>query len=228
MAPLSYSERIRLKIGLAEGLLDQASSAFWTSPRLEEIFPAYLTKLHASMRASVPMMEHAVARAQDLAPACPVAAELIPYLEHHIEEEQDHDLWLLDDMEALGFDREEVLGRPPDPQVASMIGAYYYWIYHAHPVAIMSYFAVVEGNPVSPATLNRVAAETSLPPRALRTIYKHAELDPHHSAEVDELIDRLPLAEEHAALLEVSALTTIEQLTRIILDLLGTERYATV
>ena len=172
------------------------------------------------------MMIMARDRALALADSDPVAGRLADYLEHHIEEEMNHDVWLLDDMEFLGFDRDEVQSRPPDPEVAAMIGTFYYWILHGHPVAILSFFAVVEANPPRPETLDRVAATTSVPSEALRCIYKHAELDPHHAEEVNELIDSLPLTAEQAALLEVSALTLIEQLTGILRGLLGTRPYA--
>lgn len=223
----THGERFRLKVGLAGRALDRASEAFWTSPGLEDRFPDYLFRLYGSVRASVPLMRTARARASELAAECPVARALVPYLDHHIEEELDHDGWLLDDMEAVGFARDDVVSRPASPDVAEMIGAYYYWILHGHPVALLSYFAVVEGNPVRTDTLDRVAATTSIPREALRCIYKHAELDPHHAEEVDELIDALPLTAEHAALLETSALTVVEQLSLILRDLVRSEGVAT-
>ena len=216
---LTHSEHLKLKVGLVGSVLDRASEAFWTSPRLEELFPDYLFRLYGSVRASVPLMRTARARAVELAPGCPVARALVPYLDDHIEEELGHDEWLLDDMEALGFERADVVGRPASPDVAEMVGTYYYWVLHGHPVALLSYFSVVEGNPVRTDTLDRVAATTSIPREALRCIYRHAELDPHHSEEVDRLIDHLPLTAEQAALLETSALTVVEQLSLILRDL---------
>lgn len=216
---MTHGERLKLKIGLVGGVLDRASEAFWTSPRLEESFPDYLFRLYGSVRASVPLMRAARARAAELAPACEVARALVPYLDHHVEEELGHDEWLLDDMEVLGFRREEVVSRPASSDVAELIGTYYYWIFHEHPVALLSYFSVVEGNPVRTETLDRVAATTSIPGEALRCIYRHAKLDPHHSEEVDELIDSLPLTGQQAALLETSALTVVEQLSLILRDL---------
>lgn len=215
----THSQRLRLKVALVESVLDRASEAFWTDARLEELFPDYLFRLYGSVRASVPLMRSARARAAELASGCPVARALVPYLDEHIEEELHHDEWLLDDMEVLGFDRAEVAARPATPDVAAMIGAYYYWVLHGHPVALLSYFSVVEGNPVRTETLDRVTATTGIPGDALRCIYKHAELDPHHGEEVDRLIDSLPLTAEQAALLETSALTVVEQLSLILRDL---------
>lgn len=216
---MTHAERLKLKVGLVAGVLDRASEAFWRSPHLGELFPEYLFRLYGSVRASVPLMRAARARAAELAPECEVARALVPYLDHHIEEELGHDEWLLDDMEALGLRREDVMSRPAAPAVAEMIGTYYYWIFHGHPVALLSFFSVVEGNPVRTETLDRVAATTSIPEEALRCIYRHAELDPHHAEEVDELIDSLPLTAEQAALLETSAVTVVEQLSLILRDL---------
>src|SRR3954447_5504064 len=60
-------------------------------PRARELCPAYLSVGAYLALAMVPLMEAALDRARLLAPADPVAAGLVGYLEHHIPEEMHGD-----------------------------------------------------------------------------------------------------------------------------------------
>ncbi len=142
-----------------------ASGAFWSHPELPGLFADYLVRTHSIIRASVPLMETARARAEELAAHDDVAADLATYLAHHIREERHHDDWLLDDLEALGVARDAVLARMPSPTVAALVGSQYYWIRHYHPVALLGYIAVLEGTPpvaehVDPSSAGRGSLAT--------------------------------------------------------------------
>jgi hypothetical protein len=217
---LSPSESLKLKIRLAEPRLVKAVGQFWTHPRLSDVFPKYLFRLYCSMRASVPLMATARDRARVLAHDCPVAAGLVPYITVHMEEELHHDEWLLEDMEVLGLRRSEILSRTADPGMAELIGTLYYWVLYGHPVALLAYFAVSEGCPMSARVLDRVAERQGVPKECMRTLYKHAELDVGHGDEVYHLLDSLPISPSHDALLGITAITFIGQLTRIVEGLL--------
>ena len=221
MSGLSPSESLKLKIRLAEPRLVQAVGRFWTHPRLSDVFPEYLFRLYCSMRASVPLMATARERACVLARDCPVAAGLVPYITVHMEEELHHDEWLLEDMEVLGLRRSEILARTPDPGMAELIGTLYYWVLYGHPVALLAYFAVSEGSPMSTRVLDHVAGRQGVPKECMRTLYKHAELDVGHGEEVYHLLDSLPINPSHDALLGTTAITFIGQLSRIVEGLLA-------
>lgn len=216
MSSLSHSARLRLLIQLAEPRLNALSDAFWTHPQLSEIFPEYLLTLYASMRTTVPMLHAAADRAGELAETDTVAAQLVPYYVKHAQEELHHDEWLLDDMEVLGIDREQVRRRVAPANIAEMIGAQYYWLHFAHPVSALGCFAVLEGEPPHVETLDTVVARTGIPKEALRTIYKHAHLDPHHRDDLNDVLDSLPLTPEHEAILTTSTLHVVSQLCQVI------------
>lgn len=74
---------------------------------------------------------------------------LATYLERHVDEERQHDDWLLEDLAELGVAREDVWGRIPSPNIAALVGSQYYWMRHYHPVALLGYIAVLEGRPPS-------------------------------------------------------------------------------
>jgi hypothetical protein len=185
---------------------------------VRELYPEYLFTSHCVIRASVPLME----TARDVAAGRedPVSAALAPYLAHHIPEEVGHDEWLLGDLESIGYDRAALLARPPSPAVAALVGAQYYWIHHFHPVALLGYIGLLEGYPPSLPLIDALQRGTGYERAAFRTMIAHAELDPGHGAELDELLDTLPLTREQSAVIGLSALHTVECYTRAIEELL--------
>jgi hypothetical protein len=88
-------------------------------------------------------------------------------------------------------------------------------------VALLGCFAVLEGSPPEVEMLDEVAERAGMPRAALRTLYKHAQLDPHHRDDLDAVLDSLPLTPEQSALLGISALTTVDQLGGILERLVG-------
>jgi hypothetical protein len=218
-----HSARLRLTIQLAAPRIDALSRRFWNHPRLREIFPEYLLTLYASMRATVPLLEAGAERARAMAGNDPVAAGLMPYFLEHAREELHHDDWLLEDMMLLGIDPAVAKTRHAPADVAAMIGTQYYWMHYSHPVALLGCFAVLEGSPPETDMLDDVAARTGIPGDALRTLYKHALLDPHHRDDLDSVLDELPLESEHSAIIGLSALTVMDQLGGILERLLAAE-----
>lgn len=207
---MSASLRLRAKLDLAHPALAAASSRVWSDERVREIYPLYLTIWHGVVRSAVALIEAARDRARVLAPDDEVAAMLVPYYEHHGPEEAGHDVWLLEDLEALGGDRGDALARMPSPRVATLVGAQYYWLRHAHPVSLLGHMGVVEGYSPAPGQADRLQELTGYPRDAFRAIRRHERLDIKHKRELYELIDRLPLTPEHERLMGMAGLHTIQ------------------
>jgi hypothetical protein len=165
-------------------------------------------------------MQTATEQARALAADDPVAAGVAAYFEVHAEEERDHDLWLLEDLELIDVDRDAVLARVPSPAVAGLVGAQYYWILHYHPVALLGYFALMEGFPPTQEWIDDVIARTGFPREAFRTFEEHGELDTHHRDELYQAIDGLPLTRAHEELLGLSAISTAELVARTVEEVL--------
>jgi len=217
---LSNSGLLRTKIHLAYPRLSAVAGRFWNHPDLAELYPEFLFAVHSMIRSSVPLMEEAAAAARRRLGDDPTAPLLAEYFARHVGEEAGHDDWLLDDLEVLGVPREAVWGRVPSRHVASVVGSCYYWVRHVHPLAVLSYLAVLEGNPPSVEHLDAVQQRTGLPQRAFRTLIKHAHLDPHHRDDLNDLIDHLPLSREHHTLLALSAFHVIEQVSLVLEEVL--------
>lgn len=183
-------------------------------------YPELLRLLHQIIRSSVPLLEAVGERAAGLAGDDEVARGLVPYLREHAAEEAHHDEWLLGDYAALGLDPADVLRRPPSPSAAAVVGPIYYWCLNFHPVAILGYLAVMEGNPPSPALLEELQGRSGHPYRAFHTLRHHAAVDPRHGDELWELMDALPLEHAQVEFVATVAMHTLDRLVHAQLELL--------
>jgi heme oxygenase-like protein len=212
----SSSAALRRKIALALPRLVAAQRRLDQHPEPAAAWLAFLGVLSGTIRASVPLLETARDRAREHSAADPVAAGLVDYLRRHAEEERGHDEWVLQDLQSVGVAAAELLRRPPSAAVAALVGAQYYWALHYHPVCILGYLMVLEGNPPNRRSLLDLQSRSGLPASAFRTMLEHADLDIGHAAELDDLLDRLPLSPDHNEALGLSAISTVAGLTRVL------------
>ena len=219
MHTYSHSEQLRSKIGLVFQELAGAVDELLNHPSLAAIYPEYLFALYSMTRATVPVMEEALAKAQALAETDQVAAPLARYLEKHIPEEQ-HSHWLLEDLEALDFERSAVLARLPSPGVAALIGSQYYWIHYVHPVALLGYMELAEGYPPTDEWVGRLQARTGYPREAFRSLERHAYVDLAHRDELHAVLDALPLTASQVAVIGLNAIQSVHLGAKVLRDLL--------
>ena len=187
---------------------------------MPRLVPEFLILMHQLVRASVPLMKVARSTALQTSDYDPLAAGLAEYFESHIEEEKDHDEWLLQDFDDAGIGRHKVLARTPSHLVASLVGAQYYWIYHHHPIALLGYIRLLEGNPPSAEHIDRLEQLADQPECLFRTYRLHGQLDPQHLDDFDAMYDRLPLPDEYAQLVSMSAFNTAHLLSDCLRDLM--------
>ncbi|THH39199.1 hypothetical protein E4Z66_03440 [Aliishimia ponticola] len=180
------------------------------------MIPSFLVLLHQIMRASLPVMEAAVRRCEAIGDADPVCAPLAAYLAHHIDEERDHDVWALEDLEAAGFDPKIAIRQVPPPSVARLAGAQRYWVEHHHPVMLLGCIMVLESFPPSEEIIDQMRDRSGLPEESFRTFRLHGALDPQHSADLFDCIDRLPLTPYDVDMIATSMIASMESLTECI------------
>lgn len=213
----SNSRLLRSKISLFSSALFAEADRFWNNADFPRVYRTYLCHAHSIVRATVPLMRAAIESLKQPRYADdPLAPPMIRYLEQHAEEETGHDEWLLDDAEALGMSRSEVLTWRPGQNSSHIVGAQYYWIHHYHPVAFLGYIAVMEGDPASYKFFENVAIRNNLPMEAISSFLYHSKIDPTHKADLDRLVDNLPLGPEETELIGLSALRTIQYLTTLL------------
>ena len=168
-------------------------------------------------RATVPMMQEVVRVAKTM-PNDPISAPLIKYITKHIAEETDHELWYANDLELLGISKEKMYARIPPPNVAALVGSQYYWLQHHHPVAFMGYIACLEVYHPTIAYVDDLIKKSGLPAKGFSTIMEHAEIDAHHSQDIIETLNALPLTEEQYQMVEMSAFQTFRYVALVMED----------
>ena len=221
MKPMSHSRRLREKIEFVAPSMHRAIHAFWTDPRIRELFPDFLYTTYCVGRSTVPLLESAFEVASARRECDPVAAFVADYCARHIPEERHHDENVLDDLAVLGVSRESVARRIPSPTMAALIGAQHYWILNVHPIALLGYLEVLEGEPPVAEFLEEVIQRTGLPRAAFRTYFQHADVDQKHRDDLREALDRMPLSQEHESILAISAFQTVELVRRVFEELVG-------
>ena len=217
LSRLSRLSRFQLKTEIAvQGLSDLARQTL-SGPDLPDVFLAYLIALHGIIRASEPLLQagadEAARRYQAGDDTCYGLAE---YYARHKQEELDHALWLLQDIQVLGVAPELVLARQPAAAIAALAGSQYYWIYHYHPGFLLGYLAVLECYPLTTEQIVRFQQGTGYPDAAFRTLCKHAELDPGHGDEVNRVLAECRLDDTVFDGLSTSALLTCGYLADVL------------
>jgi hypothetical protein len=221
---MSHSRLLRNKIRLARQELDYAATALWTHRSLLQLYPEFLFRNHAVIRASVPLMDAAAGSCEPYIENDPLSAGIFRYLTKHIPEEANHDEWVLEDLEVLGVPRQRVLARIPPPAVAALVGSQYYWIRHFHPLALLAFIAVLEGTPPNVEYFERTADRAGIPRAAFSNLLRHGKLDPRHRDDLDHALDELPLTDADHALLGISAFQTVHLLAYVVEEILDIAR----
>jgi hypothetical protein len=197
------------------------SCALWESPDLSFLYPEMLKVSYQVIRASTTLLELARDQALHLAPLDSVAAGLATYLVQHVEEERGHDEWLRKDLACLGVSARDLDEALPSPYVAGMVGAQHYWILHTHPVAILGYIAVLEGEPPEEAFFLDVARRSGLPEAAFNTLRYHSRVDQEHWRDLLGMVDALPLEPRHLSLMGLSILHTCNGMEAVLQKVLS-------
>jgi hypothetical protein len=119
----------------------------------------------------------------------------------YLAEEQGHEAWILEDIDALGGDAERVEHGSPRFACKIMVGHAYYLIDHVSPYGLLGMVHVLEGMSVALASKAARTIRDSLRISAsvgFKYLTTHGELDMDHTRFFGELIDdidpqRLPL-----------------------------------
>ncbi|WP_173514887.1 iron-containing redox enzyme family protein [Ensifer sesbaniae] len=203
---------VRGRIELCMPALRAAFGDLWRTDPPREMTIAFLVLLHQIMRASVPLMQSAAVKCDQLEGTDKLAPLLGEYYRHHVSEELHHDTWALEDLETAGCDPRRLLSITPSVEVARLVGTQYYWLHHHHPLMLLGYITVLEAFPPADSMIDEIRDRSGLPDSTFRTLRIHGDLDPTHSAEIDQTFDALPLDQEHLEMVGLSVLHSCDAL----------------
>ena len=215
------SEIVRAKIALFDRRLGHTAHLFWSHPQFPRLYREYIFQSHSIIRASVPLMQAAEQACQFPAHAGdPALQGFARYLRRHIPEETGHHEWIVNDGEAMGLDRKDILQRLPKESATELVGVQYYWIHHYNPIALAGFIAAMEGNPPPAEFFKEVAARNNLPLKCFSSFLYHAKIDHQHRLDLDAALDSLPLTPAQLELIGISSLRTIRMMTAILEDII--------
>jgi pyrroloquinoline quinone (PQQ) biosynthesis protein C len=119
----------------------------------------------------------------------------------YIAEEHGHEQWILNDLEACGFDRSRAERRGPSLATELMVSYAYDTVQRGNPAALFGMVFVLEGTSVAIATqaAEIIMRELHLPRRAFTYLLSHGSLDQTHIAGLEALVNRFDDERDRAA-----------------------------
>jgi pyrroloquinoline quinone (PQQ) biosynthesis protein C len=153
-----------------------------------DLYLDFLTQAYHHVKCTAPLLASAAGR-------CSVddyvyQAALFEY----IEEERGHELWILEDINALGGNAEEVRRSAPRLPCKVMVGHAYYLIDRVSPYAMLGMIHVLEGMAVALASKAVSAIRSSIASttdEGFKYLTTHSDLDIGHAEFFEGLIDKV-------------------------------------
>ncbi|MET7333176.1 iron-containing redox enzyme family protein [Nonomuraea sp. NPDC005650] len=199
--------RLRVLLDVVMPALSRSTGRMWAADPVRDVYLSWLRTSYDMVRATVPLLR--AAQEESARRADPISSRLLTYLPRQIRDEDGHDAWVADDYVTAGGSAEDLRERVPSAAVARLVGSQYYWIRHAHPIALLGHTAVLEWYPPPGELASMLARRSGLPAGAFRTLSRHSSLDGGHGEALAGFLDSLPLSAAQRRLLTRSALASV-------------------
>jgi pyrroloquinoline quinone (PQQ) biosynthesis protein C len=118
----------------------------------------------------------------------------------YIAEEQGHEAWILDDLQACNDDADTARRAAPAPATELLVAYVYDYIARVNPVGMLGMVHVLEGTSSALATraAQSIARALALPATAFRYLSSHGSLDQEHVRFFEQTVNALePADQEH-------------------------------
>lgn len=152
-----------------------------------EQYVAFLCQAYHHVKHTTPLLMAAGAR-------IPEQQEwLRTALAEYVEEELGHQEWILNDIEACGYDREKARQSMPTRATEMMVAYAYYVIDRVDPIGFFGMVHVLEGTSVTVAdeAAGCIARSTNLPKNAFTYLSSHGALDIEHVKFFENLMNKI-------------------------------------
>jgi pyrroloquinoline quinone (PQQ) biosynthesis protein C len=158
-------------------------------------------------------------------PVCAAAASRSPdafkqvryFLYEHMHEESGHEVWVMNDLEAIGVQPADVRGYRPSPHTLALVG-YNYWVAdRGHPCSVLGMLYALEviasvyGGPFASAIKEALLLEGE---RGVSFIGAHASLDAEHMVMLRKVLNTIEEPAAREAVVE-SVTMNFHHFTRI-------------
>lgn len=124
----------------------------------------------------------------------------------YIEGELGHQEWVLNDIQAAGYDKQIARTSLPNPATELMVSYAYDTIARGNPVAFFGMVQVLEGTSVriADAAADAIQTATGLPNRAFSYLRSHGALDQDHVKFFADLMDRIEAPADQQAIIHAA------------------------
>lgn len=124
----------------------------------------------------------------------------------YIEEEMGHQEWVLNDIAALGFDKEAARHSSPAFATEMMVAYAYDSIRRIHPVSFFGMVLVLEGTSIALAenAADVIANKLQLPRKAFSYLNSHGALDQDHIQFYQKLMDNISCPTQQAMIIHAA------------------------
>ncbi len=116
----------------------------------------------------------------------------------YIEEEHGHQIWILNDIEAIGGDREAVFNSQPGMACDLLVSYAYDMITRKSPLGFLGMVHVLEGTSIRAATTaaENIQKKLNLPDKAFSYLNSHGSLDIKHVNFFEGIVNRVKCEKE--------------------------------
>ena len=124
----------------------------------------------------------------------------------YIEEELGHQEWILNDIEACGFDKEKARKNQPNLSTELMVAYAYDTVHRVNPLGFFGMVNVLEGTSIKIADLaaDKIQGVLNLSATAFSYLRSHGALDQDHIKFYEGLMNRIEDSSEQAQIIHSS------------------------
>lgn len=163
-----------------------------------DLYLAFLGQAFHHVRHTVPLLMAVGSRLED------DQSWLRSQIVHYLDEENGHEQWILDDIEAAGGDRGAAERAPPQVETDAMVAYAYDVAMRRNPVGFFGMVYVLEGTSTALAldAADRVQSALQLPDGAFTYLRSHGRLDQEHVEHLAGILARLERPQDQAAVID--------------------------
>ncbi len=124
----------------------------------------------------------------------------------YIEEELGHQEWILNDIEACGFDKEKARNAKPNRETELMVAYAYDMINRVNPLGFFGMVHVLEGTSITTAdaAADVIQEKLGLPKKAFTYLRSHGALDQEHVKFFEGLMSRIEDEQEQELIIHAA------------------------
>jgi pyrroloquinoline quinone (PQQ) biosynthesis protein C len=169
----------------------------------QQTYLCFLNQAYHHVRHTTPLLMAAGGRLQ------PHQEWVRKTMSHYIVEEIGHEQWILDDIEALGYERARFADGEPPVTSEVMVAYLYDYVQRKNPMGIFGMVLVLEGtsSSLAPTVGSLVQAKLALPDTAMTYLTTHGELDQEHMTFFEATMNKITDPADQAAIIHVANMT---------------------